>query len=58
MSLTDRYPPDVSLNTDLYELTMAQIADVLMQRHALPVAEVPFNGGFAISCGTGQIADS
>ena len=63
MSLTDRTKPsDVSLNTDLYELTMAQgyWEAGLVDTEACFTAffrENPFNGGFAISCGTGQIAD-
>ena len=63
MSLTDRTKPsDVSLNTDLYELTMAQgfwesgMADSYACFNAF-FRENPFNGGFAIACGTGQIAD-
>ena len=63
MSLTDRTKPsDVSLNTDLYELTMAQgyWEAGLVDAEACFTAffrENPFNGGFAISCGTGQIVD-
>ena len=63
MSLTDRTKPsDVSLNTDLYELTMAQgfwesgLAD---DRACFNMffRDNPFNGGYAIACGVGQIAD-
>jgi nicotinate phosphoribosyltransferase len=63
MSLTDRTKPtDVSLNTDLYELTMAQgfwesgLAGAEGVFNAF-FRENPFEGGFAISCGVGQIAD-
>ena len=63
MSLTDRTKPtDVCLNTDLYELTMAQgfwesgLADSEACFNAF-FRENPFGGGYAIACGTGQIAD-
>ncbi|MGI6755798.1 MAG: nicotinate phosphoribosyltransferase [Atopobiaceae bacterium] len=63
MSLTDRTKPsDVSLNTDLYELTMAQgfwesgLADNDACFNVF-FRENPFDGGFAVSCGVGQIAD-
>lgn len=63
MSLTDRTKPtDVCLNTDLYELTMAQgfWESGLIVTEACFNAffrENPFEGGFAVACGTGQIAD-
>ncbi len=63
MSLTDpTKPTDVSLNTDLYELTMAQgfwesgLADGQACFNAF-FRENPFDGGYAVACGTGQIAD-
>ena len=63
MSLTDRTKPtDVCLNTDLYELTMAQgfweagLADAQACFNAF-FRDNPFNGGYAVCCGTGQIAD-
>ena len=63
MSLTDRTKPtDVSLNTDLYELTMAQgfwesgYADTETCFNAF-FRDNPFDGGYAIACGTGQIAE-
>ncbi len=63
MSLTDRTKPtDVCLNTDLYELTMAQgfWENGLTEAQACFNAffrENPFGGGYAVSCGTGQIAE-
>ena len=63
MALTDRtVPTDVALNTDLYELTMAQgfWESGLNQGEACFNAffrENPFDGGYAVSCGQGQIAD-
>ena len=63
MSLTDRTKPtDVSLNTDLYELTMAQgfWESGLASSEACFNAffrENPFGGGYGVACGTGQIAD-
>ncbi len=63
MSLTDRTKPtDVSLNTDLYELTMAQgfWETGLGSSEACFNAffrENPFGGGYGVACGTGQIAD-
>ncbi len=63
MSLTDRTKPtDVCLNTDLYELTMAQgfWESGLVDSEACFNAffrENPFGGGYAVCCGTGQIAD-
>ncbi len=63
MALTDRTTPtDVALNTDLYELTMAQgfWESGLDQGQACFNAffrENPFDGGYAVSCGQGQIAD-
>ena len=63
MSLTDRTKPtDVCLNTDLYELTMAQgfwengLTDAQACFNAF-FRENPFGGGYAVSCGTGQIAE-
>ena len=63
MSLTDATKPtDVCLNTDLYELTMAQgfwesgLADYQACFNAF-FREAPFDGGYAVCCGTGQIAD-
>lgn len=63
MSLTDRTKPsDVSLNTDLYELTMAQgfWESGMVDDYAcfnVFFRDNPFNGGYAIACGVGQIAD-
>ena len=63
MSLTDvTKPTDVSLNTDLYELTMAQgfWENGLMDAEACFTVffrDNPFDGGYAVACGTGQIAD-
>jgi nicotinate phosphoribosyltransferase len=63
MALTDQTrPTDVALNTDLYELTMAQgfWESGMGEGEACFNAffrENPFNGGYAISCGQGQIAD-
>ncbi len=63
MALTDRTTPtDVALNTDLYELTMAQgfWESGLAKKQACFNAffrENPFDGGYAVSCGQGQIAD-
>lgn len=63
MSLTDRTKPtDVSLNTDLYELTMAQgfwesgMVDAQANFNAF-FRDNPFGGGFAIACGIGQVAE-
>ena len=63
MSLTDRTKPtDVCLNTDLYELTMAQgfwesgLAGTEACFNAF-FRENPFGGGYAVCCGTGQLAD-
>lgn len=61
MSLTDvTKPTDVSLNTDLYELTMAQgfWENDLMDAEACFTVffrDAPFDGGYAVACGTGQI---
>jgi nicotinate phosphoribosyltransferase len=61
MSLTDRtVPTDVALNTDLYELTMAQgffESDLMDAQGCFNVffRDAPFNGGYAVCCGTGQI---
>ena len=63
MSLTDRtVPTDVALNTDLYELTMAQgfWESGLMDAHGcfnVFFRDNPFDGGYAVACGVGQIAD-
>lgn len=63
MPLTDKTKPtDVALNTDLYELTMAQgfFESGLVDAHACFTVffrENPFRGGYAISCGVGQIID-
>lgn len=63
MSLTDRtVPSDVALNTDLYELTMAQgfwESGLGEEQGCFNVffRENPFNGGYAVACGTGQIAE-
>ncbi len=63
MPLTDKTKPtDVALNTDLYELTMAQgfFESGLVDTHACFTVffrENPFRGGYAISCGVGQIID-
>ena len=63
MSLTDRTKPtDVCLNTDLYELTMAQgfweagLVDAQACFNAF-FRDCPLDGGYAVCCGTGQIAD-
>lgn len=63
MALTDQtVPTDVSLNTDLYELTMAQgfwesgLTDV-ESCFTVFFRDNPFEGGFAVACGVGQIAD-
>ena len=63
MSLTDvTKPTDVSLNTDLYELTMAQgfWESGLMDAEACFTVffrDSPFDGGYAVACGTDQIAE-
>lgn len=63
MALTDvTRPTDVALNTDLYELTMAQgywESGLLEAEGCFNVffREAPFNGGYAVACGMGQIAD-
>ena len=63
MSLTDNTKPtDIALNTDLYELTMAQGfwesgLDSTQACFNVFFRENPFDGGYAVSCGTGQIAD-
>lgn len=63
MPLTDHtVPTDVALNTDLYELTMAQgfwesgMADAQGCFNVF-FRDNPFNGGYAIACGMGQIAE-
>ncbi|NLH91691.1 MAG: nicotinate phosphoribosyltransferase, partial [Atopobium sp.] len=63
MALTDHTETtDVALNTDLYELTMAQgfwesgLVDTQACFNAF-FRENPFEGGYAVSCGQGQIAD-
>ncbi|MBQ9058709.1 MAG: nicotinate phosphoribosyltransferase [Atopobiaceae bacterium] len=63
MSLTDyTIPTDIALNTDLYELTMAQGFWESGLKDAQGCFNVffrdnPFEGGYAIACGTGQIPD-
>ena len=63
MALTDlTKPTDVALNTDLYELTMAQgyWESGLMEGEGcfnVFFRDAPFNGGYAIAGGIGQIAD-
>lgn len=63
MSLTDNTKPtDVSLNTDLYELTMAQgywESGMMEGEGCFNVffRDAPFDGGYAIACGMGQIAE-
>lgn len=63
MALTDiTHPSDVALNTDLYELTMAQgfwESGMVDARGCFNVffRENPFDGGYAVACGMGQIAD-
>lgn len=63
MALTDiTRPSDVALNTDLYELTMAQgfwesgLVDVEGCFNVF-FRDNPFGGGYAVACGMGQIAD-
>ncbi|MBO7675587.1 MAG: nicotinate phosphoribosyltransferase [Atopobiaceae bacterium] len=63
MALTDKtVPTDVALNTDLYELTMAQgfwesgLADAQGCFNVF-FRDNPFDGGYAVACGMGQIAD-
>ena len=63
MALTDQTKPtDVALNTDLYELTMAQgywESGLVDEEGCFNVffRDVPFGGGYAIACGMGQIAE-
>jgi nicotinate phosphoribosyltransferase len=63
MALTDHTETtDVALNTDLYELTMAQgfwESGLVNTQACFNVffRENPFGGGYAVSCGQGQIAD-
>ncbi len=63
MALTDiTRPSDVALNTDLYELTMAQgywESGMMEGEGCFNVffRDAPFHGGYAIACGMGQIAD-
>ena len=63
MALTDKTTPtDVALNTDLYELTMAQgfwESGMSESQGCFTVffRDAPFDGGYAVACGTGQIAD-
>lgn len=63
MALTDRtVPTDVALNTDLYELTMAQgffESGLVDAQGCFNVffRDNPFNGGYAVACGMGQIAE-
>ncbi len=63
MALTDQTcPTDVALKTDLYELTMAQgywESGMAKGEGCFNVffRDAPFNGGYAIACGMGQVAD-
>lgn len=63
MAITDcTVPTDVALNTDLYELTMAQGFWESGNTEAEGCFNVffrdnPFNGGYAVACGMGQIAE-
>ena len=63
MALTDiTKPSDVALNTDLYELTMAQgfwESGMVDAEGCFNVffRENPFGGGYAVACGMGQIAE-
>ncbi|OFK24115.1 nicotinate phosphoribosyltransferase [Olsenella sp. HMSC062G07] len=63
MALTDTTTPhDVALNTDLYELTMAQgfWESGMLDVHGCFTVffrDNPFGGGYAVACGMGQIAD-
>ena len=63
MALTDATKPtDVALNTDLYELTMAQgfwESGLVDTEGCFNVffRDAPFGSGYAIACGMGQIAD-
>ena len=63
MALTDATrPTDVALNTDLYELTMAQgffEAGMADSEACFNVffRDNPFHGGYAVACGMGQITD-
>ena len=63
MALTDvTVPTDVALNTDLYELTMAQGFWESGHVDAQGCFNVffrdnPFDGGYSIACGMGQIAE-
>lgn len=63
MALTDATKPtDVALNTDLYELTMAQgfwesgLADSEGCFNVF-FRDSPFGSGYAVACGMGQVAD-
>ncbi len=63
MALTDQtVPSDVALNTDLYELTMAQgfwESGLVDAQGCFNVffRDNPFDGGYAVACGMGQIAE-
>ncbi len=63
MALTDRTAPtDVALNTDLYELTMAQgfwESGLIDAQGCFNVffRDNPFEGGYAVAGGIGQIAE-
>lgn len=63
MALTDAtYPTDVSMNTDLYELTMAQgywECGHLNEQACFTAffRDAPFEGGYAVMCGTAEIAE-
>ncbi len=63
MSLTDGVKPtDITINTDLYQLTMAQaywqngLMD-MRSNYNLFYRDKPFKGGYAVCCGTEQIQD-
>ncbi|MDO4437025.1 MAG: nicotinate phosphoribosyltransferase [Coriobacteriaceae bacterium] len=63
MALTDiSYPTDVSMNTDLYELTMAQglwESGRLEEQGCFTVffREAPFGSAFAVMCGTAELGE-
>jgi nicotinate phosphoribosyltransferase len=60
--LADVYRPSLALATDLYQLTMAQayVASGTAQREAvfhLFFRTSPFEGGFAVACGTAHVLE-
>lgn len=63
MALTDiTYPTDVSMNTDLYELTMAQglwESGKLEEQGCFTAffRDAPFDGAYAVMCGTAELAE-